>query len=269
MSSEADKDYGLLSQPSGIEETHDPKLQRRLPIGAAFGWLRAAWGDLVASPGPSLAYGIVVFLISALSVWTMITLRWDYLLLPALAGFMIIGPLLAIGLYEVSRAREEGRKLTLAETMGVRPYSLAQVFFAGLLLCLLLLLWMRAAVLIYALFFGFRNFLGLEHLLPLLVGTPLGWGMIVTGSVVGALFAAFAFATSVFSIPMLVKERTDVLTAVGTSVAMVWNNLPVMIAWGAIALVLFIFSVLTAFLGLIIVFPLLGYGTWHAYRSIR
>jgi uncharacterized membrane protein len=269
MSSDADDDYGLLSRPSGIEETRDPKLQRHLPPGTAFGWLAAAWRDLIASPGPSIAYGVLVFAISALSVWTMVTLRWDYLLFPALAGFMIVGPVLAIGLYEVSWAREEGRKLTLAETMRFRPYSLTQVLFAGLLLCLLLLLWMRAAVLIYALFYGYRNFPGLEHLLPELVGTPLGWGMIVTGSIVGALFAAFAFATSVFSVPMLVKERTDVLTAVGTSISMVWNNLPVMIVWGAIVLVLFAVSVLTAFVGLIVVFPLLGYGTWHAYRSIR
>lgn len=269
MSSDTDEDYGLLSKTSGIEETRDPRLQRNLPVGAAFGWLRAAWRDLVASPGPSLAYGIVVFGVSALFVWAMVTLRWDYLLFPALAGFMIVGPILAIGLYEVSRAREEGRRLSLAETMAFRPYSLAQVFFAGLLLCLLLLLWMRAAVLIYALFFGYRNFPGLDHLLPLLLGSPPGWGMIVTGSLVGALFAAFAFATSVFSIPMLVKERTDILTAAGTSVNMVWNNLPVMITWGAIVLVLFAISVLTAFVGLILVFPLLGYGTWHAYRAIR
>jgi len=269
MSSEADDNYGLLSQTSGIEETRDPKLQRGLPVSAAFGWLAAGWRDLAAAPGPSLAYGLLVSIVSALFVWTMITLRWDYLLFPALAGFMIIGPILAIGLYEVSRAREEGREVTLAGTLAFRPRSVAQVFFAGLLLCMLLLLWIRAAVLIYALFFGFRQFPGLEHLPQMLFGTVPGWGMLITGSIVGALFAAFAFATSVFSVPMLVKEDTDALTAAGTSVSMVWNNLPVMITWGAIVLVLFAISVLTAFIGMIVVFPLLGYGTWHAYRSIR
>src|SRR5690349_24370674 len=112
MSNETDEDYGLLSRTSGIEETRDPWLQRNLPIGAAFGWLRAGWRDLLASPGPSLAYGVLVFAVSVLFVWAMVTLRWDYLLFPALAGFMIVGPILAIGLYEVSRAREEGRKLS-------------------------------------------------------------------------------------------------------------------------------------------------------------
>ncbi len=267
--SEADPTYGLLTETSGIEETRDPRWERHLPPSASFAWLGAGFRDLIAAPGPSLAYGLFVCVISIVSVWAMIVLRWDYLLFPALAGFMIVGPILAIGLYEVSRTREHGRTPTFGDIVRFRPHYVAQVFFAGLLLCLLLLLWMRAAVLIYALFFGYRAFPGLDHLLPLLIGTPLGWGMIVTGSFVGALFAAFAFATSVFSIPMLVEENTDVLTAMGTSTAMVWNNLPVMIAWGTIVLVLFVVSVLTGFLGMIVVFPLLGYGTWHAYRAIR
>ncbi len=99
MSSDTDQDCGLLSQPSGIEETRDPKLQRNLPFSAAFGWLGSGWRDLVASPGISLAYGILVAGISALLVWTMYVQRWDYLIFPALAGFMIVGPILAIGLY--------------------------------------------------------------------------------------------------------------------------------------------------------------------------
>lgn len=164
MSSEADEDYGLLSRPSGVEETLDPRLQHHLPYIAAFGWLRAGWRDLIASPGISLAYGILVAGISALLVWTLYVLRWDYLIFPALAGFMIVGPILAVGLYEVSRARVEGRKASLADTLRMEPYSLRQMLFAGLLLSLLLILWMRAAVLVYALFFGYRNFPGLSIL---------------------------------------------------------------------------------------------------------
>lgn len=269
MTSTTSKNYGLLTETSGIEETRDPKRQRHLPVTSALRWLGAGFRDLVASPGPSLAYGILVFLVSAALVWVMLVLRWDYFVLPALAGFMIVGPALAVGLYEVSHAREEGRKLKLRDVVRLRSKSGAQVYFAGLLLLLLLLLWMRAAVLIYALFLGYRGFPGLDELIPLLVGTPLGWGMLVTGGVVGGLFAAFAFAISVFSIPMLIGERTDVLTAMGTSMSMVWNNVWVMIAWGAIVLVLVGLSVLTGLVGLIVVFPLLGYGTWHAYRAIR
>ncbi len=267
--SDANEHYGLLSQTSTIEETRDPRLQRHLPPGTALAWLAAGWRDLAASPAPSLAYGVLVFLISAASVWTLWVLRWDYILFPALAGFMIVGPLLATGLYRVARVREEGGRLTLSQSIRFRPRALAQVLFAGLLLCLLMMLWMRAAVLIYALFFGYRDFPGMEQLLPQLIGGPIGWVMILTGSIVGGLFAAFAFAISVVSMPMLVNEDTDVLTAMGTSMKLVWNNTPVMIAWGAIVLLLFALSVATAFVGLIIVFPLLGYGTWHAYRAIR
>lgn len=131
-----------------------------------------------------------------------------------------------------------------------------------------MLLWMRAAVLIYALFLGYRPFLGLGSIVPMLFTTGTGWAMLVVGTAVGGLFAAFAFAISAFSVPMLLNERTDALTAMGSSMAFVWNNLPVMIAWGAIVLVLSILSLLTGLLGLIVVFPLLGHATWHAYKAI-
>jgi len=128
---------------------------------------------------------------------------------------------------------------------------------------------MRAAVIIYALFFGLHPFTGLDHIASVLFTTPTGWAMLIVGGLVGGLFAAFSFAISVFSIPMLLNERLDAFTAMGTSMALVWNNLPVMLTWGAIALVLFIAGLVTGMLGLIIVFPLLGHATWHAYKAIR
>ena len=103
----------------------------------------------------------------------------------------------------------------------------------------------------------------------ILFTTPTGWALLIVGTAVGALFAAFSFAISVFSVPMLLEKRIDALTAMGTSMALVWNNLPVMLTWGAIVLALFVLSLATGLLGLIVVFPLLGHGTWHAYRAIR
>src|SRR3546814_3320055 len=85
----------------------------------------------------------------------------------------------------------------------------------------------------------------------------------------GGLFAAFSFAISAFSIPMMLDQRVDALTAMGTSWALVWNNLQVMLLWGALVLTLFLLSVATGFVGLIIVFPWLGHATWHAYRAVR
>jgi uncharacterized membrane protein len=128
---------------------------------------------------------------------------------------------------------------------------------------------MRAAVIIYALFFGLRPFPGLDHVAQMLFTTPQGWAMLLVGVVVGGLFAAFAFAVSTFAVPMLLAERTDAFTAMGTSISLTWNNLGVMLAWGAIVAVLTAFSIATGLIGLIVVFPVLGHGTWHSYTAIR
>jgi uncharacterized membrane protein len=246
----------------------DRGLNRHLAPSAAMQWLRAGWRDLMIQPAPSLAYGIGVFAVSAAIVAGLFSFGLDYILFPAFAGFMVVGPVLAVGLYEKSRRIAAGDLVTLTDMVFVRPAS-GQILFTGVLLCGLMLLWMRAAVIIYALFFGLVDFPGLDHIAAMLFTTPTGWMLLAVGSAVGALFAAFSFAISAFSIPMLLEERADALTAMGTSVQLVWNNLPVMLMWGAIVLVLFLLSLATGLLGLIVVFPLLGHGTWHAWRAIR
>lgn len=266
--SEVDKRHSLLGETSGIEETRNARWQRDLPVSAGLQWLRAGWRDLAVQPGPSLAYGLGIFLVSAVFVWLLAYLGRDYILFPALAGFMIVAPILAIGLYQKSRALEDGDATSLRRMLLVRPRAGAQVYFAGLMLCLLMLLWMRAAVIVYALFFGVRPFPGLDHVVGLLVGEPMGWAMLVVGTAIGGLFAAFAFAVSVFSVPMLLDRRTDALTAMGTSMALVWNNLVPLVTWGGIVLALFLACVATGLLGLVVIFPLVGHSTWHAYRAV-
>jgi uncharacterized membrane protein len=243
--------------------------RRNLPAGAALSWLGAGWRDLCNSPGPSLLYGLGVFLVSLGIVWGLFRLELDYILFPALAGFMVVGPVLAIGLYQKSRDLEAGLPVSLARMILVRAASGGQVWYAGAILCLLMLVWMRAAVIIYALFFGLRPFPGLHEVAAMLFSTPEGWAMLLVGTVAGGLFAAFSFAISTFAVPMLLDERVDAFTAMGTSISLVWNNLPVMLAWGAIVLGLFLLSVATGLLGLIVIFPLLGHATWHSYRAIR
>jgi uncharacterized membrane protein len=114
---------------------------------------------------------------------------------------------------------------------------------------------MRAAVIIYALFFGLRPFPGLDRIVPMLFTTEVGWAMLVVGTAVGGLFAAFSFAINAFSIPMLLNEPTDALTAMGSSRALVWNNLRVLLLWAVIVLVLFLASLASAMLGLILIYP--------------
>ena len=242
---------------------------RHLPVSAALDWLRAGWGDLMLEPGSSLAYGFAVFVVSVAIVAGLFFLGLDYILFPAIAAFMVVGPLVAIGLYEKSRLIEAGKPVSLQRMIFVRPASGAQVMFTGVIMLGLVLLWMRAAVILYALFFGLRPFPGLDHLAPMLFTTGIGWAMLVTGTVVGGVFAAFSFAISAFSVPMLLDERTDAFTAMGTSISLVWNNRPVLIAWGAIVLLLTVVGLVTAMVGLIVVFPLLGHATWHAYKAIK
>ena len=291
-----------------------------LPANAGFDWLAAGWRDLWTEPGPSLAYGLLVLVLSAAVV---VGLSWSGLssiLFPALAGFLVFAPALATGLYEKSRALEAGEPVSFRRMIFPRPASGGQILFTGALLCGLMLLWMRAAIIIYALFFGVNPFpAGLDPVLNMLVTTRQGAGMLLIGSVVGALFAAFSLAISAFSIPMMYDRQVDALTAMGNSWALVWNNrramivwgaivlalfllslaisafsipmmydreidaltamghswalvlnnLKAMIVWGAIVLVLFVLSLATALVGLVVVFPLLGHATWHAYKATR
>jgi uncharacterized membrane protein len=243
--------------------------KRNVPPAAAFGWLSAGWRDFTIQPAASISYGLLVFLVSVVTVIGLFAFHRDYILLPAFAGFMVVGPVIGIGLYEKSRRIAEGKPVSLWNMIFVKPESGGQILFAGVLLFLLTLLWMRAAVILYALFFGLRPFPGLDHIIPMLFTTAIGWTMLVVGSAVGGVFAAFAFAISAFSIPMLLAERTDALTAMGTSMALVWNNLPVMLTWAAIMLALIIVGIATGLLGMIVIFPVLGHGSWHAYRTMR
>jgi uncharacterized membrane protein len=242
---------------------------RDVPASAAFGWLRAGWRDFVRRPVLSLLYGFAVFLVSLLVLVSLVNFGYDYILFPALSGFLVIAPLAATGLYEKSRRLAAGLPVTLSGMMFVRIRAGGQIVFVGLLLCLLMALWNRAAFLLYALFFGLHPFPGLDHIVPVLVETPTGWALLIVGGLVGGLFAAFSFAISVFAVPRLLDERVDALTAMGQSMALVWNNLPVMLTWAAIVVVLFALCVATALVGLIIVFPVLGHATWHAFSTMR
>ena len=263
-----EKSYGLLTELSGIEETRNPARQRHLRASDSFRWLRLGLYDFMIRPWLSVAYGLAMTATSAFLIWLLFTLALDYIMFPALAGFMIVGPVLAVGLYEKSRAIERGERPTLRRMLSVQPRAGAHIFFTGLLLCLVMLLWMRAAVLIYALFFGIRPFPGLDRIAYVLLTTPEGYGLAIIGTLVGGLFAAFSFAISALSIPMLLDQRVDALTAMATSMATVWNNLTPMLMWGVIVLALFAFSIMTGLFGLIVVFPLLGHATWHAYKAL-
>ena len=242
---------------------------RHLPPSEAFAWFAQGWHDLWTVPLPSLVYGAGVAIISIAIAAGLLLYKLDFAFFPALAGFLVVGPALATGLYVKSRRLSKGLPVTLASMLTPERGTSQHILFVGAVLLGLMLLWMRAAVLLYALFFGWRPFPGIDHIVPMLFGTPTGVAMLVIGVAIGGIFAAFAFAISVFSIPMVVDRNFDAFTAMGTSISIVWNNLPVMLLWGAIVLGLTVAALLSGMIGFIIIFPLLGHATWHAYVTMR
>ena len=229
---------------------------RPLETGAAFEWLRAGWADFRKAKGISLAYGFFVFLVSILVASLAWKLGGYVLLFSALSGFVFVAPMLAFGLYSVSRQLCEGKTPDLAHTIRAvkRPLGNSMVF--TLVLLVIFLLWARAGMMVQVFF-------------------PLGgrpeWGHIITflliGSAAGSIFASVSFAASVFSLPMLANRDIDVITAVISSVNGVLRNKPAMFVWATLICTLTGIGFLTAGIGLIVIIPWLAYATWHGYRA--
>lgn len=229
---------------------------RELEVLAAFGWLKSGWSDYKNAMGISLVYGLFVFLVSISVAWLAWKLGGIVLLLSVLSGFIFVAPMLAFGLYSVSRQLCESSHASLAHTIEAIKRPLGNAMVYTLVLLVVFLLWARAGMMVQA-FFPF--------------GQDPEWGHIVSflliGSAVGSIFATVSFATSVFSLPMIANRDVDVITAVISSVNAVLRNKPAMFVWAMLISVLTLIGFLTAGLGLIIIIPWLAYSTWHGYRE--
>lgn len=235
---------------------------------APWAWLAAGWRDTLARPGISLVYGLIFAGVSGLLTLALVRLEAEYLLLPAVAGFMLVGPMLAVGLYETSRRLAAGEPVTLGSALLVSTRSPSQLAFLGAILMFLLLAWIRLAQLIYALFFGMAEFPGLQDSINLLFFTDSGLSMLLIGGALGGVIAATVFSISAFAVPMLMVRDMDAITAMIRSVTAVRAHIRPMLLWAALIVAITAAGIVTLYVGLVIAFPLLGHASWHAYRQV-
>ena len=166
---------------------------------------------------------------------------------------MILGPLFAVGLYEISRRRAEGE----AVGANLSARSPGQLAFMGFILLFIFSAWLRIAFLLFAVFFGSEVLPPAERFIPELLFTPHGLGL-----------ALLAYTVSVVSVPLLMEHRVDVFTAISVSIRAVLKNPNPMLLWAILIAAIMACGIATGFLGLIVAFPLVGHSTWHAYREL-
>jgi len=227
-----------------------------LEPSAPFEWLKAGWKDYRAAPGLSLGWGAFCCFLSWLVAWVAWRIGGQAWLIGMVTGFVFVGPLLAFGMYAVSRKICMGAPPTLINTLRAVRRPMSNSLYFALVLLVICLLWARAAAMVH-IFFPSTGQVRLEDL-ALYLGV---------GSAVGAFFAAICFTATVFSLPFIANRDVDVITAVVSSINAVLRNRFTMAIWAVIVVVLTAIGFLTAMVGFIVIIPWLGYATWHAYRD--
>jgi len=239
---------------------------RAVPTDAPFRWLAAGWRDFRAAPAVSLALGAVVVVGGFVLTFGLAAAGYFYLTAPLVVGFMLVGPALTVGYYGISREVEAGRRPTLGAAFTAWRGKTGPLLCLGLALVAFLVLWMRFAALIFAIFFPYAM-MDVQALLNATLFTVEGLSFLFVGTLVGGVMASVAFAAGAFSLPLLLDRKVGLLEALVTSVVAVVLNARTMVVWGALVVLFTGAGLALGYIGLAVTLPLLGHATWHAYRA--
>ena len=226
-------------------------------------WLGRGWQDVRQAKGIALFYGLCFWAMAVL-LGAVFRNSPEYVISMA-SGCLLVGPFLAMGLYDVSRCHEAGQTPQLGHSLTCWRTNLRSMGLLVLVLIVLELLWGRASLVVFAVFFntGMPSTTGVIEA----VFNADNWEFLVAYLIVGSGFAGLVFATAAVSIPMILDRDTDAISAAITSLQVVFTNLGVMILWGVLLTALVLVALLPWGAGLLLVGPWLGHATWHAYRG--
>lgn len=237
---------------------------RVVPLTAPLRWLALGWADFRASLLPSLCYG-ACFAVMGWAIAFVFRHSYEYLI-ALVTGFFLVGPFFAIGLHDLSRRRERGEEPALIPTLTAWRRNAGAIGTFALVLGVILLVWARASLVVFALFY--------THDMPSLAGflaqiTSLeNLEFLIAYFCVGGFFAVLSFAISVVSVQLMIDRDVDGIVSVLTSLRAFGNNVPAMLLWGLIIALVIGLGFALAFVGLVVAVPVIGHGAWHAYRDV-
>jgi len=230
-------------------------------------WLAKGWKDLRSAPKFSLAYGGVFVLVSYLLTLGLMSEDAFFIIPPLAAGFFLVAPLLGIGLYQISDSLERGEEVRFCNALTAWKRNEVHLSAMAVVLVLVLLAWMLAAILVFALLYD-QPVPTWENFIPVVFLSGKSPVFLFSGIVVGGIIAAFAFTISAITVPMLMDRQVDVFTAIQTSVQAVRRNWQAMALWASLIVMFVGIGLVTFYIGLIVAMPLVGHATWHAYRDL-